>query len=187
MLKRERKIALGTFSYIKPYISSADKVLDVGSGTCLVADLINKEIGAEVKCVDVINISKSSKNKPIIFDGKKIPFKNGAFTVVLCCFVLHHIRHHKQLLLEMKRVTSSKVIVLEDITSTIFDRILAFFHKMSSRIKFKSKKMKFREDRDWKDLFGEIGFVLEDEGEIPRSKALSYPISRRMYVLSKGS
>jgi ubiquinone/menaquinone biosynthesis C-methylase UbiE len=102
--KKDIRIAENTFSYISPFIDPSDEVLDVGSGQCLVADLIQKRITDKIKCIDVIDINKSLV--PLsIFDGQNIPFPDNTFDVILCNFVLHHTIDQEILINEIKRAT----------------------------------------------------------------------------------
>jgi hypothetical protein len=85
----------------------------------------------------------------------------------------------------MKRVTRSRIIILEDVPETIVDQVLLLFHKITSGIRYKSSTLKFRRSDEWKTLFKEFELVLSHEEKIKRTRDPFYPISRRMYVLSK--
>jgi ubiquinone/menaquinone biosynthesis C-methylase UbiE len=104
---------------------------------------------------------------------------------VLGCFVLHHAQHQKAVLEEMKRVTSSEIIILEDIPNTIFDGLLIFCHRIVSKIKYKSINMNFRTSDEWQKLFSKIGLCVKKEIKIKRNRQLLYPVSRQLYLLSK--
>jgi len=184
MLNLEQIIALNTYSHLKQYITISDVILDVGSGNGLVADIIRKNVGARVINLDINNISKT-KDKPILFCGKNIPFCCDAFTVTICCFVLHHTQYQKELLNEMKRVTKSKIIIFEDVTENVTDQFLVFLHKLYSGFRYDSFNTRFRDNNGWKSLFAKCGLLVEKELSIEKSREITYPVSRRGYLMSK--
>lgn len=184
MLNLEQKLALNTYSHLKKYLKNSDVILDLGSGNGFVANIIRKDIGARVICLDITNGSKTKVN-PILFCGKHIPFCCDAFTVTICCFVLHHTQYQKELLDEMKRVTKSNIIILEDVNETIGDYFLLWIHKFYSGIRYKSHRVKFRSNNEWRDLFKKCGFFVKQEEKIEKTREITYPVSRRVYVLRK--
>ncbi len=184
MLNHEIKIAHNTYSHLERYIKPSDVILDVGSGTGLVAENIRKKTGARVVCLDVIQDSKTLK-KPIIFDGKMMPFYDEVFSVSICCFVLHHVPFQKELIEEMKRVTKSKIIILEDVIENRKDRFLAFMHKVYSGFRYDSLYTQFRNNHGWKWFFAMCGLIIDKEWCIEKTREITYPISRRGYLLSK--
>ena len=183
MFKRETKLAQNTFLYLKNYLSKDDRVLDIGTGNGLVANLIREHIGAQVKGIDVININHT-EHKTLIFNGKDIPFENNYFSVSICCFVLHHAYNQIELLKDMKRVTRSTIIILEDTPQTFLDKILGFIHKFPSTLRYHSSRVNFKTDDEWKGFFRDNGLILKKVLKIEKRDP-TYPISRRMYVLEK--
>jgi ubiquinone/menaquinone biosynthesis C-methylase UbiE len=180
----QNSLARNTYSYIKHFLNDSDSVLDVGSGSGMVADLINNNLGIKVICIDIRDTSRVDQ-KPILFDGIHIPFKDNMFATVLGCFILHHAQNQKAVVEEMKRVTRSEIIILEDIPNTIFDRLLIVCHTLKSRITHKSMNMKFRTNDGWKKLFKEVGLYLKKEIKINKNREILYPVSRQLYLLSK--
>jgi ubiquinone/menaquinone biosynthesis C-methylase UbiE len=177
-------IAENTFSYIKNFIKSGDEVLDIGSGNGLVADLIKKRITGKINCIDVIDINKSGI-PTTIYDGVHIPFDIERFDVVVCNFVLHHTVNQTGLIKEMMRVARSRVVILEDTPQNVIDRIFNLIHIFNSKRKYNSGKMKFRTDREWKELFTGMGIVMEKDVAISKDRDPLYPTNRRVYVLNK--
>ena len=184
MFKYEIKTACNTYSHLKGYIKQSDVILDVGSGTGLVAELIGQETGARVVCLDVAQDNHAHR-KPIFFDGKSMPFYDEAFTVSICCFVLHHVPFQKELLDEMKRVTKSRIIILEDVVENTTDRFLMLLHKVYSGFRYHSFYTRFRNDYDWRRLFAVCGLRVENDLDIEKTREITYPVSRRCYLLSK--
>lgn len=184
MLNYEIKTALHTSSVLERYIKPSDIILDVGSGTGLVADCIRRKTGAHVVCLDVIQ-DMNANEKSILFDGKNIPFRNDTFTMSICCFVLHHTPFQKKLIEEMKRVTKSKIIILEDVTEVATDYFLVFLHKLYSGFRYKSFHTRFRNDLNWRRLFSECGLLIDKVFHLEKTREITYPVSRRGYLLLK--
>ena len=171
-----------TFAHLQHYITQKDKILDVGSGNGFISEKIRKEIGARVIPIDVGNFSENG-HKPIIFDGVSIPFHDNTFSTSIVCFVLHHARHPLKLLQEIKRVTIEKIIIFEDTPETLLDIVLTYGHWIGSLIKYRSRKMQFKPDAEWKKIFNTLGFVVVEERYISRKRHWIYPIHRKMYLL----
>lgn len=181
---KEIRSAENTFSYVKHFINPTDEVLDVGSGMGLVADIIWKNITKKIRCIDVIDINRSSV--PLsIYDGKYIPFPDDTFDVVLCAFVLHHMTDQEILIKEMIRASRSRIIILEDTPQNIIDRIFNLNHAITSKIKYKSGKMKFHTSEEWQKIFADLGLIIEKIVEISKDRDPFYPTNRRVYVLKK--
>ncbi len=173
-----------TFQYLKSFLNFSDFVLDVGSGSGLVAELISKIIGCNIKCIDVININKSYL-PVVIFDGENIPYDDDTFSVVLSCFVLHHSQNPEKLINEMTRVSKSIVLIFEDIPITIFDRLLLKLHNLYSIIKYKSGKLEFHNIEQWEKIFKQNRLRLYRIIKIQKSRQLWNPVSRRLFILKK--
>lgn len=181
MFSREHWLAKQTFRAILPHLASNSSLLDVGSGTGLVAKLCENK-GLAVQRIDVIDIHRAEP-APLIFDGTKIPFPDNAFDTALCAFVLHHAPDQNALLSEMLRV-ALRVIILEDIPATPSDVLFVRVHMIGSRFRYGSHHMQFRLDDEWKQLFGELGAkVVHDERYFRRD--FLCPITRKMYIISK--
>ncbi|HBH46195.1 MAG: hypothetical protein A2445_00680 [Candidatus Jacksonbacteria bacterium RIFOXYC2_FULL_44_29] len=183
MFNIDQHYSRNTYSYLKHFIRRDDKVLDVGSGNCLVAQKIKDELKAAIHCVDVCNHSKTSIT-PKIFDGRKIPYGNKTFKSSLAAFVLHHCPHQEELLQEMIRVSSQEIIILEDVPQHWYDHWFIVLHRFTSYFKYNSKKMIFRRDGEWKALFRKLGLRVKQEIEIKKDRGLVYPVNRKLYLLT---
>lgn len=173
-----------TFNYLKNYLKRSDTILDVGSGTGIIAKLIKEKTGAKIKCIDIIDISKT--DIPVkIYDGKNIPYKNDSFSVVMCNFVLHHCTDLEKVIREMKRVSKSKIFILEDIPESLFDRFFISFHVLFSKISYGSKKMEFHNIWEWKEIFRKHKLKIHKIVKIRRFMPFWYPVTRRLFILKK--
>lgn len=108
---RAKRIAKSIVAYIK----SNDRVLDVGSGNGLVAEELLKLKKVSLIAVDVTSRYNLSAIEIKLYDGKRLPFKDKAFDLVLLLFVLHHAKNPRLVLKEAARVTKNLVLLFEDI------------------------------------------------------------------------
>ena len=169
---------------IKPFLSKKDIVLDLGSGNGYMADAIKNNVHCKITRMDVVDVSKIGP-KPILYDGLHILASNNTFSVSLVIFVLHHLQEKEFVLKELSRVTTSKIIIVEDIAQDIFDYILGIWHKITSRIRYKSSYISYRTDQEWKDLFKKLNLNIIFEGHIDRFIEPIHPASKKLYVLQK--
>lgn len=171
-------------TYIKPFLSKEDSVLDVGSGNGYMANAIIRKTHCKITLIDVIDVSKIGP-RPIIYNGLHFPFPNNSFTKSLLICVLHHVRNKEALLGELSRVTGSNIIIAEDVARDIFDRLLGIWHKIISQIKYKSSYVSYRTDREWRNLFKKLNLNIVHEENIARFIDPSHPATKKLYVLQK--
>jgi len=143
----------------KPSLKQGDRLLDIGAGTCTINELLRDNFS--ITSIDVKNLSFVKKIKPILYDGKKIPFEADTFDVALLLSVLHHTPYPKELLLEAKRV-SRTIILYEDIYSNRIHKYLSFFFDSLFNLEFKGHPHSNKSDGEWKDTFKNMGLKLTD-------------------------
>lgn len=92
-------------------IACGKKVLDLGCntgyGTHIISQMCNKTWGVDVseKAVNIARQNYVSENIDFrVIDGKKLPFADNNFDLVVSFQVLEHIVAHEDYLLEVKRV-----------------------------------------------------------------------------------
>jgi ubiquinone/menaquinone biosynthesis C-methylase UbiE len=118
-----------TARHLRRFIGPNDRVLDIGAGDCRLDELLQRRVGCEIVPVDVEDFNET--NLPLtLFDGKRLPFDDNSFDVVLLIFVLHHAQDVKACLEEARRVARGSVLVFEDVTTNLWDRFLfRIFHR----------------------------------------------------------
>ncbi|MEO9964836.1 MAG: class I SAM-dependent methyltransferase [Reichenbachiella sp.] len=147
-------------SWINQYLSRRDRILDIGCGPCfLVSALLNK--GFEVTPIDVQNLSAYQQIKPIIYNGRDLPFEKDSYDVALLLTVLHHIRDVRATIREAKRV-SKKIIIIEDVYHSRFNKYLIYFFDSLVNLEFMDHPHNNLNDHGWKRLFKEENLTLED-------------------------
>ena len=94
--------------------NNTNRILDMGCGDGALAMFLEKEFPSfTINAIDIsadsIALAKEKKLTHTIFeayDGKKIPFENESFDIIIIASVLHHIefKFHHQFLQEVQRV-----------------------------------------------------------------------------------
>jgi len=88
-------------------------LLDVGAGDGRLSSFFQRYRPA-TQGVGIETFLRHSTQRSIpmvLFDGKSLPFVDGAFDVSMICDVLHHTKNQKELIAEVFRVTRRKVLV----------------------------------------------------------------------------
>ncbi len=175
VLSKARKVT----NHCKKFVHG--KVLDLGAGRCYIAKHIQETCNVEVKCIDIDDLNETNLEL-IVYDGKKIPFKNNEFDTVLIVYVLHHCEDPLEVLKECKRVCKSggKIIIFEDIghkfPTYVFDWIGNKLHNVEAPLNFKKHD-------EWLRIFKDLSLKLvysEDGVE----KQVFYPgVGHTMFVL----
>ena len=97
--------------------------------------------------------------KLTLYDGKRLPFEDDSFDAVLLMFVLHHAEDAGAVLREARRVSRDRVIVLEDVTTSWWDRrMFRGFHRWlawSERISYPHHE---KGPAEWTQLAQSLGF-----------------------------
>ena len=173
------KRANNSYNEIKEYLSKDDKILDIGSGTCNICQILKNNL-YNCTAVDIKNKSILSNITPIIYDGKKLPFKDKSYDVALLLTVLHHTSNPESILKEAKRV-AKRIIIIEDVYLNIFHKYLTFFIDSLSNFEFTKHPHSNKKDIEWKNLFNKLGLSLVD---VKKNHCFFMIIQRRYYLNS---
>ncbi len=132
-------------------ISKNNKILDLGSGNCLIANhLIEK--GYNIVPADIKNLSIIKRINPIIYDGIELPFEMNSFDTVLLLTVLHHSTDPEKLIIESKRV-SKEIIIIEDTYNNNIQKAITMFIDLI--VNFGHSKMTYQNktEQGWESVF----------------------------------
>ena len=104
----------------------ACRLLDIGAGSGLMAEAISGLYpGKSLTGVDVAQRVLPGLRVPFVkFDGRRLPFADGAFDCALFCNVLHHVARDARgpLLREALRVTGGGPLIIKDhVADGLFD------------------------------------------------------------------
>ena len=158
------------------------KVLDVGCGTGIVANLLKKELGLKITGCDVKNYLVH--NIPFVkIKGDRLPFSRRSFDVVLFNDVLHHIDKSKQeqVISESLRV-GKNVFIFEiepSLSGKIFDIVLNKLHYGDLTV-----PLSFRYPKEWKQLFKKLSANCD---YIKLKRPFWYPFTHIVFRVSKNN
>lgn len=143
---------------ITPYLGSSHRVLDLGLGTGEVTQLLIKK-GYAVTAVDVQDV-RWVDVPLVLYDGETLPFSGQEFDAALILDVLHHTQNPKQVLREARRV-AGRVIVMEDIYETYWQRLLTrAMDNIANGVLF-HRTGEHHTDAGWRSIFEELGMHVE--------------------------
>ena len=101
---------------VRPWLPTEGPVLDLGSGTGHVSDLLEREIGLDVITADVSDIHVVGRPPILIADGV-LPFEEGTFSAALLFFMLAYPQDPAAVLAEAARVTRGPIILVQSLYS----------------------------------------------------------------------
>lgn len=164
-----------------PFIpTDAASVLDLGGAEGHVGRALSRARGMAVTVADVARYD----TRPLPFvalGGGDLPFQDDSFDVCVLSFVLHHAASPEGLLSEAARVTRQRILVLESVFRSDFDRAsLYLLDGLANRIRRTAavsappESIRHRTFADWHRLLSEHGRVSEARafGRWPHHQAL---------------
>ena len=101
---------------LRDWLPANGRVLDVGSGTGHLAELLERETALEIVTADVTDMHVRGRAPVLITEGA-LPFDAGAFSAALLVFMLHYPDDPVRLLRETARVTRGPLIVMQTVYS----------------------------------------------------------------------
>jgi SAM-dependent methyltransferase len=108
-----RKAQQAWFYRIRPYLLGAN--LNVGSGHGFFSQAA-RQAGISVTSLEVaVPEGSVEADEVVLYDGARMPFEDRAFDVVIAMYVLHHTSDPASVLGEMKRVSRSRIILVEEL------------------------------------------------------------------------
>lgn len=141
----------------------AQRVLDVGAGSGLLGEAIHTLFpGKRVTAVDMRQRALPGLRIAFAaFDGRRLPFANGAFDAALLCNVLHHVRPGERvaLLREALRVTGGGPLLIKDhLARSALDRLRLGWLDIAGNLPFGGMvSAQYLAPGDWAELLGEVG------------------------------
>ncbi len=160
-LKLGQKWITNKLQTVLSHLDINNKILDVGSGNGAICNYL-KTKGYNIDALDVANLSIYPHIKTVVYDGKKMPFKNKAYGTALLLTVLHHTNNPKIVLKETARV-SQKIIIIEDIYSNIIQQYMTYIMDTLVNLGHSNMTYQNKNDKEWKILFKQLNLQLVHE------------------------
>lgn len=148
---------------LRRFLTGGETVLDMGAGSMIVAAALERALG--VRAFGLETLAYRRRPLPLaLYAGHRAPFRDDTFDSVLIAFVLHHCPDGgRGVLEEARRVTRSRILLLEDSFDTARDRlairvvdpVLNWLENPRIKIPYR-----FRPTAEWLALFQEMGLRL---------------------------
>lgn len=148
------------FVKIEPFLKTGEQVLDVGAGIGVINEVLAQK-DYKVISLDIDNKSLIKEVVPIIYDGKKFPFKDDSFDSCLILDTLHHTPDPQLVLSEARRVVKDRVIVMENIHNGLFHKFLTIL--VDRLVNFDFGKLNHKNDEQWKGVFRNLNLKIIGE------------------------
>ncbi len=157
------------------------KLIDIGAGRCYIARELQKKESVKATCIDVANLNETSL-KLIVYDGKKLPFKENTFNTALIAYVLHHCVNQVDILREAARVCKGNIIIFEDTKIAPVTKAMDF---LANKFRGIETPFLFHDEKEWMKIFDGVGLeVVAVKKDV--EKEWFYPfVEHTMFVVKK--
>lgn len=175
-----RKKAEYLYGLVGGYLKKGVKIMDLGCGSGVFTKKL-MDMGYKITPVDVVKKLKIEGVEEIIYDGKRLPFKDKEFQQVMVVTVLHHVPHFRELLRDVARV-SREIIIVEDTYENAWDKFWTQIWDSILNLEFWGHPHNNLRDWEWRKIFAEEGFEILDskKGTI---RELVYGFKQVVYFL----
>lgn len=147
-----------------PQVRPGGRLLDLGAGEGWVGALAAADRGLALTAADVVRYpSEGPRARTVdLYDGRRLPYPDGAFDATLLVFVLHHASAPREVVREALRVTSGPVLVLETVALTPsqkkwLERVDRWVNRLRSGGAIDEEPLDIRPDAEWRRLFRDLG------------------------------
>lgn len=153
-----------TAEFLVPFIKGGN-LLSIGCGDGTIEHFLIKKLKCKITGLEVTKY-KESKIPVILFDGKKIPFRDKEFDSTLFIYSLHHTEDKNDIIKmfeEAKRVTKKEIIILDHSYYNLLDKMMLYtWDYISNKIKNYEVKITFNflKEEEWTRLFSKFNFSI---------------------------
>ena len=144
--------------WIRHWLSSEDRILEIGSGPGSVLYEF-RAAGFVVSGIDIRDTSADDDLRPDLYDGVTLPFADGAFDTALLLTMLHHTRDPDAILREAARV-AHRLIIIEDVYDTVLQRRLTKAADTLTNLEFIGHPHTNRDDQGWLAAIDSLGLTV---------------------------
>jgi ubiquinone/menaquinone biosynthesis C-methylase UbiE len=171
---------------IRFFLESGESMLSVGDGDGYVSLRIQEKTGVEIQGLDILSYPQYRvPGIPLrLYNGNEpIPFPDNSFDVCIGVFVLHHCPNVEFILKEMIRVSSKKLIIVEDVFNNRLEHFfLKFFDLLENRT-FSAQMpipFNFLKLHEWRALFKSLDLQLIHSSQF---QALPLPVRNQSFCM----
>ncbi|MDP2630124.1 MAG: methyltransferase domain-containing protein [Candidatus Uhrbacteria bacterium] len=122
-ISQQEKIWLDEFA---KFVTRAD-TLKIGNGLGHLSELI-RPLTKSLTIIDTAIFPQAvNKEAVLMYSGFPIPFADKSFETSIIVFTLHHIPSNREYFKEILRVTSKRIILIEETYDAIFQKLHIFW------------------------------------------------------------
>ncbi len=148
---------------LAPFLKESKKGLDIGSSSGRLDSIIEKKVNVQITGVDIY-LPENPLIEVILFDGKKLPFRDDSFDFVMLVDTIHHIKHQEKILREARRVTKKFVLIKDHYFENGFDLFMLKLFDFLFNAPFGIHlEYSFLNTAQWNRLFSRVGLKLASE------------------------
>jgi SAM-dependent methyltransferase len=154
--------ARGEVAAVAPF-TLGSRVLDLGAGEGYVGPLLAARRDGFACSCDV-GAFRRAPGPYVVYDGARLPFRDGAFDTTMLLLTLHHCDDPEGVLDEARRVTRRRIIVTESVARNRLDRF--WLDLLDGRVNARrhggamNAPRGFRTPDGWRALFAARGLRL---------------------------
>jgi len=174
--------------WLASHVPAGASVLDIGSGPGFLYRPLKAQASCDVTMVDVRSYDRARNPavagvEPILYDGRTLPFPDESFDVSLLVTVLHHCPDVEQVVREAVRVTRLKVLILEDVYETSWQRFTTVAKDWLSNMEFFGHPVSVNSVSGWTQYLEGLGLTVA-RAETEMHRKLGFKFLNGLYVIS---
>jgi len=153
-----------TVERLKQLVEGAKEILDVGCGDGAIgAQLMEAHGGLKATGIEIVD-SPGALIPTKQYDGKRIPFPDESFDLVMATDVLHHTPDIPAMLKEMARVSKRYVLVKDHTVYGFFSRAWISLIDFATNVPFGIHcEYNYPSLETWRRYMDEVGLAIERE------------------------
>ncbi|MEL6567358.1 MAG: class I SAM-dependent methyltransferase [Pseudomonadota bacterium] len=151
--------------WFAPFVSTTDQMIEIGSGPGSVQAVLG-EAGYSALPLDIADSSFDNRFRPHLYDGRRMPFDDGAFDAALLLTMLHHTPDPDAILREAARI-ARRLILVEDVHEGALQRYLTYGADSLVNLEFFGHPHTNRDDDGWRATFEDHGLRLVHADQKP--------------------
>lgn len=156
-------LMLGSISEL--WKGSCDRLLDVGGGTGVIAEAILRLFPVkQVHAIDLVDrFCPGLSVETAIYDGKTIPFNDGAFDAATFLNVMHHVpvEERVNLMREIRRVVDGSLYIKDHVSAGLLDDLRLGTLDAIGNIPFGGMvKAQYLSAAEWRELAVKSGWQI---------------------------
>lgn len=145
--------------WMKDHVSLMGSHVEIGSGPGSVLDVMRAK-DYDIDGLDIRDCSYREDLRPVLYDGKSMPFCKHAYDTALLPTILHHTSNPEAIIKEAARI-ARRVIIIEDVyEGRIMEWLTKRFDSLMN-LEFTGHPHSNRTDAQWQTTFARLGLSIQ--------------------------